>query len=1625
MKLCKGCMEQRDDNLPVCPLCGYDENIPPENPMQLMPGVLLADRYIIGKALGYGGFGITYIAYDCVLQIKVAVKEYLPGEFATRYPGKKDVTIFSGNKQEQFNDGLDKFVEEAKRIAKFNSDWGIVHVYNTVRCFNTAYIVMEYLNGETLSSYLEREKKIPPEKAVEMLTPVINSLKVVHQEGIIHRDIAPDNIIVTKDGQIKLIDFGAARYATTTHSRSLTVIIKPGYSPEEQYRSRGDQGAHTDVYSVAATLYRMITGQTPPDALERRAYFENKGKDTLQPVRKYVRDIDDNLETAIMNALNVRIEDRTPNMEVFLNELTSTEPVKRRSGKIKKLDLLRWPLWAKIAFPTVAVGVVVFMVLLSAGLIIKPLPDPEPIVPEGHTRVPSVIGHELSSGEERMDEYKLMMEISDKLNSSEIPENFILTQNIDGGAIVPENTVISVTVSTQLGQVVPNVVGMELEEAKAVMEERGFVVTVKEEYDSVIAEGCIIGQSVEAESEIDEGSEIVLTVSKGKDPNKKEEIKEVTLPNFIGLKYSEAVTKAKELGISVKVTERKYSKGYEKDVVMEQNPDADSKIMTSQTVELVVSLGYNKVEVPDVTYMTEEKARAQLTSRGLRVKVTYKSDEKVAEGRVISQNPNAESEVDPESVVNIVVSTGAPSFKMPDVVGKQQKEATNTLTSKGLSVSINYEQNDSKTEGEVLMQSVSSGSDVKKGDTIILTVCTHSEVITVPNVVGKERSAAEKEIKAKGFEPNIVEVYSDTVARGVVISQNPVAGSGSKSGELVTINVSLGSNGTSSNSTSSRASNNTSSNSNTNTNTNTSTAVTDNSAAITLDKTSAVLTVGDSLKLNIQTNPNKWTMTLSQSWSSSSNTVAAVDGNGNVTAKKEGSAVIKVTAQGKDTSGNTITETASCTVTVKGVVAAEKITLSKSNVTLEISETAQLTATISPNDAVDRTVAWKSSDSSVVSVDDGFIEAKKDGSAVITASTSNGKTAKCTVTVNPIVVKAVQLNKTSLSVMVGKTASLTASVSPSNAKDKSLTWTSSNTSVAVVSDGKVTAYREGRTTVTVKSANNKTASCEVTVTPVVPTAVSLNYTSESMYVGNTLQLTAVVSPDDAKDKSVTWTSSNTSAATVSSGGLVTAKSVGTATITAKTSNGLTAKCSITVTKKNESNSTVEATSVELSSTTLSLDVGEQGQLSATVYPSNAADKSVTWTSSNTSVATVSSNGLVTAKGAGTANVTVKTSNGKTAACKVTVTEIAPSKVTLNTTSLTLDKGSTGQLTATVAPSNAADKSVTWSSDNTSVATVSSSGLVTAKSAGTATVTVKTSNGKTAACRVTVNAIVPTSVSISPTSLTLDEGSTFQLAVTVSPSNADNRTLTWTSSNTSVATVSNGLITAVGEGTATITAATHNGKTASCNVAVNAVGRERTALIGSGDCGDSGDNVQWELYESGNLYIFGSGNMRDSDYVNFNWVNELPWHDDSRIEHIEIESGVTSIGRYAFDGCRNLSSVSIPDSVTEIGDCAFEDCVSLNPIAIPNSVKTIGICAFRNCTSLTEITIPSSVTRIKDMAFFNCTGLSRIYFRGDKPSMSSDSFNGVNADLYYPSGGSGWSGVEDNWNGGGRMSFHSN
>ncbi len=588
-------------------------------------------------------------------------------------------------------------------------------------------------------------------------------------------------------------------------------------------------------------------------------------------------------------------------------------------------------------------------------------------------------------------------------------------------------------------------------------------------------------------------------------------------------------------------------------------------------------------------------------------------------------------------------------------------------------------------------------------------------------------------------------------------------------------------------------------------------------AGVRLAKITATGYVGEKVTLKPEVYPataeNK-----AVTWTSSNSKVAKVDSKGVVEFVGAGQAVIECeTVDGG--------YTASCTYTVKAKPTS--ITLNVSKGTMFTTKSGKLTATVLPANAYDKTVVWSSSNTKVATVDQtGKVTAVGSGTVVITAKTKvGGLTAKCTVTVKPKVeVGEIILNKVSGSMYKGATYQLQNTVYPEKATFKQVKWTSSNTKVATVdSTGKVKAVGAGKATIVCRSVDNPRVTATFTVTVVVKTTgVKLNVSKGSVFAGFSGTLKATVLPADATVKKVTWSSSNTAVAKVDANGKVTGVKPGTAVITCKTNNGgYTAKCTITVKK------VVAVTSVALNKTSVSVQAGAYSQLTATVKPANASVKNVKWTSSNTAIARVDANGKVTGVKPGTAVVTcTSVQGGKKATCKVTVVAVKPTSIALNKSTVTVKYGKTYQLTAAFTPSNTTDKRVTWTSSNPKAVSVTSSGVVKGLTANSsAVITCKSvSGGKIAKCTVKVAAIPVTGVKLSKTSLTLAAGKSTTIYAAVSPANATNKTVKWTSSNTAVATVNqNGIITAKSKGTVVITCTTNNGGyTAKCTVTVTGV-----------------------------------------------------------------------------------------------------------------------------------------------------------------------------------------------------------
>ncbi|MCH5212195.1 MAG: protein kinase [Oscillospiraceae bacterium] len=267
--LCEHCFAEVPKKTKKCPYCSGERNRD-KYPTALTEGVILVGRYAVGRVLGKGGFGITYLCYDLKEDKMVAVKEYLPDSLTHRNSGDTVVSSYGDEREEYFRTGARKFYDEAKLVSRFNGNPNIISVYEFFFENNTTYFVMEYLDGVDFKNYIaECGGKINENEAVYIMDRLTEALMIVHSTDVLHRDISPDNIFLCRNGDIKLIDFGAARQVIEEVSKSLSVILKQGFAPLEQYQRRGKQGPWTDIYALGATMYYALTGMIPDDAMSR------------------------------------------------------------------------------------------------------------------------------------------------------------------------------------------------------------------------------------------------------------------------------------------------------------------------------------------------------------------------------------------------------------------------------------------------------------------------------------------------------------------------------------------------------------------------------------------------------------------------------------------------------------------------------------------------------------------------------------------------------------------------------------------------------------------------------------------------------------------------------------------------------------------------------------------------------------------------------------------------------------------------------------------------------------------------------------------------------------------------------------------------------------------------------------------------------------------------------------------------------------------------------------------------------------------------------------------------------------------------------------------------------------
>lgn len=353
---CMNCMKEYEEGPAKCPRCGYVRGTRPREIYHLYPEMELADRYIIGTVVGFGGFGVLYRAWDRKLEHMVAIKEYYPAGMVTRIPGQKEVILYTGKKNDEYKNGLTRFLDEARNTARFSSNPNIVNVFDFFEENGTAYMVMEFLEGVSLKEYISRDGgRLPWQQAVEIGLRIIDALKDVHGAKILHRDLSPDNVFMCDDGKIKLLDFGAARFTGLDDEKTRTIVLKMGFAPPEQYRSKSQQGPCTDIYALGATLYRAITGLTPDESVNRQDSINHNEGDTLKPMSQFVEGIPQYLDNAVLRAMALEPTLRFQNVQQMADALQNKKSYADLAREIRRRKRRR------------AVGIAASLMILAAG----------------------------------------------------------------------------------------------------------------------------------------------------------------------------------------------------------------------------------------------------------------------------------------------------------------------------------------------------------------------------------------------------------------------------------------------------------------------------------------------------------------------------------------------------------------------------------------------------------------------------------------------------------------------------------------------------------------------------------------------------------------------------------------------------------------------------------------------------------------------------------------------------------------------------------------------------------------------------------------------------------------------------------------------------------------------------------------------------------------------------------------------------------------------------------------------------------------------------------------------------------------------------------------------------------
>ena len=613
MRLCYHCMHQiEDEKVHTCPACGKPLKVRQENASEMLPpGTVLKGKFLIGYSIGFGGFGITYIGWDQVLQRKVAIKEFYPRQITERNQDGVTVTVTDEGMKNRFRAGLQSFLQEARSLASLQDTVkGVVSIYSYFEANGTGYIVMEYLEGMDVKNILKKSGGTREyEWCRQVILTVLHTLRDVHRQGILHRDIAPDNVFITNEGVIKLIDFGAAKHTSDLINTRSDIVLKVGYAPIEQYSKTAKQGPYTDMYAVAALFYRMLTGKKPAPANER------VNEDTLVPPSTLGVSIPEQAEMAIMVCLNIYPEHRLQNASDFMEALDGIgfepkyEPdwilpyqrmIEKKESKLTKL-------------PAPVKGLILFGILLiiAGGVFAasRVLTNKDSVeVGETSTSfMPDCVGK--SSEEAIASLQEAGIPFNEKLTYEYNPDTEkgkVTSQNIRAGVIVQEEDVVNLTVSGGDSTfTMPDLSTMSRDDVKNFFESKGVPVTLEDTFSEEVPKDQMVLQSMAAGEDYTIGDASMPAITAAYSLGKKSDY-DVKMPNLKNLSVKEAKKKLQDAGLTLEVSVEKdsdYNK-VKKGKVCDQSISAGEKVNTIENkgdeVVLYTSIGPKPTPKPTV-----------------------------------------------------------------------------------------------------------------------------------------------------------------------------------------------------------------------------------------------------------------------------------------------------------------------------------------------------------------------------------------------------------------------------------------------------------------------------------------------------------------------------------------------------------------------------------------------------------------------------------------------------------------------------------------------------------------------------------------------------------------------------------------------------------------------------------------------------------------------------------------------------------------------------------------------------------------------------------------------------------------------------------------------------------------